>query len=61
MPTARAADKIHFLCNFPEFFLNDDDPILMNSLLVVFVVTGIVAGKGFPFVADHGCVSSPPT
>ena len=28
---------------------------------VGFFVTGIVASMGFPtFVADHGCVSSPP-
>ena len=33
----------------------------MSSLVVVFFVTGIVAGMGFPtVVADHGCVSSPP-
>ena len=36
----------------------------LSSLLVVFFCywsTGIVAGMGFPFfVADHGCVSSPP-
>ena len=32
----------------------------MSSLLVIFV-TGIVANMVFPtFVADHGCVSSPP-
>ena len=36
----------------------------MSNLLVVFFCywsTGIVASMGFPtFVADHGCVSSPP-
>ena len=33
----------------------------MSSLLVGIFVTGIVASMGFPtFVADHGCVSSPP-
>ena len=33
----------------------------LSSLLVVFFVTDIVAGMGFPtFVADHGCVSSLP-
>ena len=32
----------------------------LSSLLVVFFVTGIVAGMGFPtFVADHGCVFFP--
>ena len=31
----------------------------LSSLLVVFFLTGIVAGMGFPtFVAEHGCVSS---
>ena len=37
----------------------------LSSLLVVFFCywsTGIVAGMGVPtFVADHGCVSCPPT
>ena len=32
----------------------------MSSLLVVFLVIGIVTGMRFPpFVADHGCVFSP--
>ena len=48
-------------CSFKNFFQSTGIVDGMSSLLVGIFVTGIVASMGFPtFVADHGCVSSPP-
>ena len=55
---------LYIIAAFKKFLPVDCIVAGLSSLLVVFFCywsTGIVAGMGSPtFVADHGCVSSPP-
>ena len=53
--------KTYIIAALKNFYQSTAIVAGMSCLLIFIFVTGIVASMGFPtFVADHGCVSSPP-